>query len=92
MPPLSRWDDRYHRFAVGSNEAACDALTELKAQIIAHCKCPDDFIVLLERFWKKSLIGNIDDYLDGRRDATFDRENFTSLSNKFLSRLVLSIL
>ena len=30
-----------------------------------------------------------ENYLSGRQDAKFDRKDFDSLSNKFLSRLVI---
>jgi hypothetical protein len=35
------------------------------------------------------LITSTESYLRGRQDATFDRKDFDSLSNKFLSKLVI---
>ncbi|RMZ83874.1 hypothetical protein DV737_g1441, partial [Chaetothyriales sp. CBS 132003] len=37
----------------------------------------------------KEHVAHYENYLRGRQDATFDRSDFDSLSNKFLSRLVI---
>ena len=39
--------------------------------------------------WLLDLIVIVEDYLKSRAEAKFDREDFDSLSNKFLSKLVI---
>ncbi|KAL9612447.1 MAG: hypothetical protein Q9167_002956 [Letrouitia subvulpina] len=83
LPALIEWDSRKHHQLLGSNPAVCDALTEVRETVVRHGK------------WRPSLVSimvltqAIEPYLRTRAKATFDREDFDSLSNKFTSRLVI---
>ncbi|KAJ9657188.1 hypothetical protein H2201_008269 [Coniosporium apollinis] len=66
LPSFSEWDSRKHHHLLGSNQAVCDAMTEVRSHVTKY-----------------------ETYLKSRADAKFDRNDFDSLSNKFLSKLVI---
>lgn len=84
LPALSEWDTHKHHHLLNSNPAVCEALTDVRKNVNRH----GEFGLLnrLRRLW---LILSVDTYLRSRCKATFDREDFDSLSNKFTSKLVI---
>jgi len=66
LPAISEWDTRKHHHLLNSNQAVCDAMSEMQGHVTKY-----------------------ESYLKSRIDAKFDRENFDSLSNKFLAKLVI---
>jgi hypothetical protein len=83
LPSFTEWDTRRHGQLLNNNVAVCDAMTEMKDHVIKHGMF---FFNLgqthLLTCWTES-------YLKTRPDAKFDRRDFDSLSNKFLSKLVI---
>jgi hypothetical protein len=84
LPGLQEWDTRKHHHLLGSNPAVCDALTEVKGHVNKYGKFP---------FYPDTCISinvSTETYLrDRSTTAKFDRHDFDSLSNKFLSKLVI---
>ena len=67
LPAFQEWDTEKHQHLLHSNQAICDAMTEVRGHV--------------EKY---------EEYLKARStEAKFDRNNFDSLSNKFLSKLVI---
>lgn len=66
LPGFMEWDTRKHHHLLASNQAVCDAMTEVRGHVTKY-----------------------EQYLKSRAEAKFDRNDFDSLSNKFLSRLVI---
>jgi hypothetical protein len=83
LPSFTEWDTRRHGQLLNNNVAVCDAMTEMKDHVIKHGMFFFNLgqTHLLTR-WTES-------YLKTRPDAKFDRRDFDSLSNKFLSKLVI---
>jgi hypothetical protein len=84
LPAFSEWDSRKHHHLLNSNPAVCDAMTEVRAHVTKYGKCDAPSIRLTG-----SLTCVTDGYLRSRSDCKFDRLDFDSLSNKFLSKLVI---
>ena len=84
LPGLQEWDTKKHHQLLGSNPAVCDALTEVRGHINKHGK-------LYRYIYRgRSLLTLITEkYLRERSTATFNRDDFDCLSNKFLSKLVI---
>jgi hypothetical protein len=84
LPGLQEWDTGKHHQLLGSNPAICDALTEVKGHVNKYGKFP------FSRFKQThSLMQFTETYLKGQQSAKFDRDDFDSLSGKFLSKLVI---
>ncbi|KAF2089646.1 hypothetical protein K490DRAFT_36752 [Saccharata proteae CBS 121410] len=66
LPNFTEWDTRKHHHLLASNQAVCDAMTEVRGHVTKY-----------------------ETYLKSRNEARFDRNDFDSLSNKFLSKLVI---
>ncbi|KAL8729816.1 MAG: hypothetical protein Q9181_004862 [Wetmoreana brouardii] len=87
LPALSEWDTHKHHNLLNSNPAVCDALTEVRENVNRHGKSFSNFKAPWCCYcW---LTRVTDGYLRGRCNATFDRNDFDSLSNKFTSKLVI---
>jgi hypothetical protein len=84
LPAFTEWDTAKHHQLLNSNEAVCDALTEVRENVTMNGGF-SPFRVNSEQL----LMARLENYLRSRADATFDRHDFDSLSNKFLSRLVI---
>lgn len=89
LPGLQEWDTKKHHHLLGSNTAVCDALTEVKGHVDKHGKSVA--LVHLDQIHAGRVTDSIETetYLKERSAATFDRDDFDSLSNKFLSKLVI---
>lgn len=85
LPALSDWDTHKHHNLLNSNPAVCEALTEVRESVSRH----GEFGLLCCSPTKLSLMVAVDTYLRSRCKATFDRDDFDSLSNKFTSKLVI---
>ena len=85
LPALSEWETHKHHNLLNSNAAVCDALTEVRANVTRHGKD----VLCQTCVVKFPLTMCTDTYLRGRCNATFDRDDFDSLSNKFTSKLVI---
>lgn len=82
LPALAEWDSQKHHALLNSEPAICDALTEVRSHVTRHGMC-------YSHHSTNKLIGSIDAYLRTRSGATFDRDDFDSLSSKFVSKLVI---
>ena len=86
LPALREWDSEKHHTALNSNWALCDALTDVRQHVNRYGEeIPDKHSILIF----KRLTAMPDSYLRGRSAATFDRDDFDSLSSKFVSKLVI---
>ncbi|KAH7396853.1 hypothetical protein DE146DRAFT_53158 [Phaeosphaeria sp. MPI-PUGE-AT-0046c] len=84
LPAFTEWDSRKHHHLLNSNPAVCDAMTEVRAHVTKYGK--------FERHPSHScsvLTTLSEGYMRSRSDCKFDRSDFDSLSNKFLSKLVI---
>lgn len=83
VPAFSEWDTRKHGHLLHNNASVCDAMTEVREHVIKH----GTFIVPVNLF---TLTNDCtEEYLRSRKETNFDRYDFDSLSNKFLSKLVI---
>jgi hypothetical protein len=83
LPSFNEWDSRKHHHLLNSNPAVCDAMTEVRAHVTKYGK------PFTTRSMYRSLTTLSETYLRSRSDCKFDRTDFDSLSNKFLSKLVI---
>jgi len=84
LPTFLEWDTRKHHHLLNSNQAICDALTEVKNHVTKHGRA------ISHVHYEARTDMMTEKYLRNRpADAKFDRSNFDCLSNKFLSRLVI---
>jgi hypothetical protein len=84
VPSFLEWDTRKHSHVLNNDQPACDTMTEVRAHIQKHGM---SHYFSSQLHW--ILIYTIEAYLKGRSDAKFERDDFDSLSNKFLSKLVI---
>lgn len=84
LPSFTEWDTRRHGQLLNNNVAVCEAMTEMKDHVTKHGK-PYTFLTIHATI----LTTRTESYLKTRPDAKFDRRDFDSLSNKFLSKLVI---
>ena len=84
LPGLQEWDTRKHHHLLGSNPAVCDALTEVKGHVNKYGTSNSQAHIEYD-----TDINSTESYLRERQNAKFDRTDFDSLSNKFLSKLVI---
>lgn len=89
LPAFTDWDTRQHGHLLHNNTSVCEAMTEVRQHVIKHgkhswppllsftCACPGSNCCVTEA------------YLRTRKESKFDRYDFDSLSNKFLSKLVI---
>jgi hypothetical protein len=83
LPALTDWDTRRHGQILGNNTAVCEAMTEVRSHVTKHGtfhRCEHE---------NEKLTPHSESYLRKRPETTFDRYDFDSLSNKFLSKLVI---
>lgn len=84
LPAFQEWETRKHHHLLNSNQAVCEALTEVRQHVTRHgmsfrlSACIVDVLTLVA-----------DNYLRSRCDTTFDRDDFDSLCGKFTSKLVI---
>lgn len=83
LPSFTEWDTRRHGQLLNNNVAVCEAMTEMKDHVSKHGT------LLLSVHRVPLLMSISESYLKTRLEATFDRRDFDSLSNKFLSKLVI---
>lgn len=83
LPSIIDWDTNKHHTLLSSNPDVCQTMTEVREHVARYGKLPPLYEF---RLFANAIIEN---YLRGRQDAKFDRKDFDSLSNKFLSRLVI---
>jgi hypothetical protein len=83
LPAFTEWDTARHGHLLNDNPAVCDAMTEMRQHVRKHGKC------YLFNWRSFQLTHYLEPYLKTRSEATFDPRNFDSLSNKFLSKLVI---
>ena len=85
LPSFSEWDTRKHHHLLNSNPAVCDAMTEVRAHVAKY----GQFLKLYLMLVLFILTYYTEGYLKSRNETKFDRSDFDSLSNKFLSKLVI---
>lgn len=83
LPALREWDTEKHHTALNSNWAVCDALTEVRQHVNQYGTQISPLPESIDADHRA------DGYLRTRATATFDRDDFDSLSNKFVSKLVI---
>lgn len=84
LPAFSEWDTRKHHNLLNNNPAVCDAMTEVRAHVTKYGKSTHPLFRP-----GLGLTRHADTYLRSRSECKFDRNDFDSLSNKFLSKLVI---
>lgn len=84
LPAFTEWDTRKHHHLLNSNPAVCDAMTEVRAHVTKYGKPEASSVLSCPK-----LIKDAETYLRSRSESKFDRNDFDSLSNKFLSKLVI---
>ncbi|KAI2628824.1 hypothetical protein GGR54DRAFT_365286 [Hypoxylon sp. NC1633] len=84
LPALMDWDTERHGHILNNNVAVCEAMTEVRQHVLKHGR----HIVLCMRPLAAAN-ENTETYLRSRNQSKFDRYDFDSLSNKFLSKLVI---
>lgn len=86
LPAFKDWDTRKHSHVLNDNTNVCDAMTEMRGHVVTHGKpCPSNGHLMI-------CVTNAftEEYLKTRpASARYDRDDFDSLSSKFLSRLVI---
>jgi hypothetical protein len=85
LPAFVEWDTAKHHHVLQSNDAACKTMTEVRENVTRYGE-------LESRFTALGALADIgeEQYLRSRADnAKYDPEDFDSLSNKFISKLVI---
>jgi hypothetical protein len=87
LPALIDWDTARHGHVLNNNPAVCEAMTEVRQHVLKHG-------MLHHEIWNRGVEGlptnqATESYLRSRHTSKFDRYDFDSLSNKFLSKLVI---
>lgn len=83
LPSFTEWETRRHGQLLNNNVAVCEAMTEMREHVTKHGKSRCSELL------RMSTNNCTEDYLKTRPDVKFDRGDFDSLSNKFLSKLVI---
>ena len=83
LPAIIDWDTSKHHTLLASNPQVCDTMTEVREHVGRYGESFCTLILMMHADF------DVENYLRGRQDAKFDRKDFDSLSNKFLSRLVI---
>jgi hypothetical protein len=84
MPTFLEWDSSKHSQAVQENSAVCDTMTEVRAHVLKHGK----FMIPIQLWTRLTCL--VESYLRARPEtAVYKRDDFDSLSNKFLAKLVI---
>jgi hypothetical protein len=84
LPAFIEWDTAKHHHVLQSNDAACKTMTEVQENVTRYGK--------FERELRLEALAdnNIEQYLKSRAvSAKYDPEDFDSLSNKLISKLVI---
>ncbi|KAJ0156844.1 hypothetical protein HZ326_0944 [Fusarium oxysporum f. sp. albedinis] len=84
LPAFTDWDTRKHGHLLHNNTSVCEAMTEVRQHVIKH-----GMYTLTVLFIYRVLTTITEAYLRTRKESKFDRYDFDSLSNKFLSKLVI---
>ena len=84
LPSFLEWETSKHHQALQSNPSVCEAMTEVRGHVTAN-----GMLLYLSYTLKSLSDPNSEAYLKGRSRATFDRNDFDSLSSKFVSKLVI---
>lgn len=83
LPSFLEWDTTKHHTLLASNMDVCNTMAEVREHVTrygtSHFSFPNTF----------KLTSVPENYLRGRPNARFERKDFDSLSNKFLSKLVI---
>jgi hypothetical protein len=85
LPAFTEWDTRRHGQLLNNNTAVCEAMTEVKQHVVKHGK----FLYYGPPSATSPTDQSAEAYLRTRQSTKFDRYDFDSLSNKFLSKLVI---
>ena len=80
LPTFLEWDTEKHGQVWQGNPSICNTMTEVRGHIEKHG-------MLIPKF--SSCLTITEEYLRTRNEAKFERDDFDSLSNKFLSKLVI---
>jgi hypothetical protein len=83
LPTFLEWDTSKHHQLLGSNQDVCNTMTEVRENVKRY----GNFFPCLFPFY--AILIGAENYLRGRPNAKYDRGDFDSLSNKFLSKLVI---
>lgn len=103
LPAFSEWDTQKHHHLLHSNEAICEAMTEVREHVtyygtsVLACYCYIGLLFPCHLSDGRKMCMRESDadctttepYLRSRSEAAFDRSDFDCLSNKFLSKLVI---
>lgn len=84
LPAFTDWDTRKHGHLLHNNTSVCEAMTEVRQHVIKHGMYPFQCSIRI-----MPLTPDAEAYLRTRKESKFDRYDFDSLSNKFLSKLVI---
>jgi hypothetical protein len=80
LPTFLEWDTDKHGQVWQGNSSVCNTMTEVRGHIEKHGMFVHS---------PRSDLTAAEEYLRHRNEAKFDRDDFDSLSNKFLSKLVI---
>ena len=83
LPSFQEWSTPRHHHKFGDNPAVGDAMEEIQKHVTEHGK------MALWVYCFLKLMSLTDKYLRSRANASFDRDDFDSLANKFTSKLVI---
>lgn len=84
LPTFLEWDSKKHHHVLNSDQQACDVMNEVKKHVIKHGTSTCLYVIRLD--------ANVvtEDYLKKRpKECRFNVNDMDSLSNKFVSRLVV---
>jgi hypothetical protein len=84
LPSLADWDSQRHGQLLNNNVAVCEAMTEVRQHVLKHGEQ-----LLCDHTLRIVTNARPESYLRTRNTSKFDRYDFDSLSNKFLSKLVI---
>ncbi len=84
LPSFMEWDTAKHHQLLGSNPDVCNTMTEVREHVTNY-----GMLSAIVFIYSKANMVFAEPYLRTRPNAKFDRNDFDSLSNKFLSKLVI---
>lgn len=84
LPSFLEWETSKHHQALQSNPSVCEAMTEVRGHVTQNGMLSRSLVPL-----DHVINSSTEAYLKGRSRATFDRNDFDSLSSKFVSKLVI---
>src|SRR5699024_2637400 len=84
LPPFTEWASQKHHQLLNSNADVCNTMTEVRQHVTQH---GESCLVPILHSPPTNSISEA--YLRTRPGATFNRNDFDCLSNKFVSKLVI---